>query len=181
MIWPEPVIRTGLVQPNSTMLAAIWATCGCARRRPDWPPAALYACRHARNDDQFPASVCAFRGWAGRWRPCARDLGVLGRCGLWLAVSVRRFRPVFRFQWGNSRFPQISFTVTSQASRCALPALATPSGRTRGGPSCLLHVDEAGVGCVEAKVDCPCWPMPLLLDQQLGAAGGLGHALVPSI
>jgi hypothetical protein len=62
MIWPELVIRTGLVQPNSTMLAAIWATYGCARRRPDWPPAASPRPPACASRRLFPASVCAFEG-----------------------------------------------------------------------------------------------------------------------
>lgn len=89
----------------------------------------LHALRDARHGDQFPGQWVRFRGWAGEWRPCAGDLSVLGRCGPVAGRFRQPFRPVSRFQWRDSRFPQISQSVTRRATRCAFPACRTPAGR----------------------------------------------------
>jgi hypothetical protein len=75
--------------------------------------------------------ACACSRWAGPVATVCKRARRHGRCRTLASSSVSRFRPVSRFQWGNSRFPQISQSVTRKAKRCALPAAWGAAGRTR--------------------------------------------------
>src|SRR5216683_5627507 len=133
MIWPELVIRTGLVQPNSTMLAAIWATYGCARRRPDWPPAASPrppACAPRR---PVSGQRVRFRGWAGQR---GGHMHAISAC--WGGVPCGwPFPPAVsgRFLVSNGEtagFLKFLNQSLEKPNGARYPLCPTPLGRTRG-------------------------------------------------
>jgi hypothetical protein len=86
--------------------------------------------------------------------------------------SDNDFRPVSRFQWGNSRFPQISQSVTREAKRCALPAVD-------GGPGKDPH--SSGVRRTAVPFCVPSHPFPQGSDlKHLLARLEVCHRLCPS-
>jgi hypothetical protein len=74
---------------------------------------------------------------ASRWAGAVahnRVQAILASWAWWPVAgsSVSTLRPVFGFQRGNSRFPQIFQLLTSDGKRCAFPASDPAPGRTRG-------------------------------------------------